>query len=114
MTRMLCMVSICFLALPLSGLAAAQSRDGSAQTTTHAAPAPHADACDLEAAMDTTANPEYFWRLRAYQKLDCLIGIVEKALAAKGGQSVMFSREEVERLRTLAIWAKDAAVRIDR
>jgi len=57
------------------------------------------------------------WRLRAYNHLDCLMRKLEQAMnhrAANGKDEVKLSRQEVEQLRNLAWWAKDAAQRIGR
>jgi len=57
------------------------------------------------------------WRLHAYHYLDCVTAIVDRALlttaaAQKPGDRTEISREELERIRTLALWARDAAARI--
>ena len=60
---------------------------------------------------------EYRWRWRAYQNLGCLISTLEQALyrpANVGKEQVTLSRDEVEKLRNLAWWARDAAQRIGR
>ena len=57
------------------------------------------------------------WRWRAYRHLDCVMAVVDRAL--EDGRTseegvVTLSREELERIRTMAFWAKDAAARIAR
>jgi hypothetical protein len=57
------------------------------------------------------------WRLHAYHYLDCATAIAERALrandaATKQRDRIEISREELERIRTLALWARDSAARI--
>ena len=57
------------------------------------------------------------WRLHAYHYLDCATAIAERALrtgdaATKPGGRIEISREELERIRTLTLWARDSAARI--
>jgi hypothetical protein len=56
------------------------------------------------------------WRLRAYHDLHCAVTIIDRALGtSRSGASVdriEMSREELERIRTLALRARDAAGRI--
>lgn len=56
------------------------------------------------------------WRWRAYRHLDCVTELVDEALkrAAAEEGTVTLTRDELERLRIRALWAKDAAARIDR
>ena len=65
-------------------------------------------------------NPRWIWRLRAYRYLDCVLMLVDGALATRrvaatsgdDNQLVQLSRNDLERIRTLAWWARDAAARI--
>ena len=78
-------------------------------------------ACEPDAGGQEPDDPRWRWRLRAYRHLDCVVSLVDEALAAEptqaGGVSkaageVVVSREDLERIRTLARWARDAAARI--
>jgi len=89
--------------------------DASAQET--------ANVALLRPQVCSTTEPEFAdesarWRLRAYNNLDCLIGIVDQALKRPADSqdvaSVKLSREELEHMRNLAWWARDAAARIGR
>jgi hypothetical protein len=59
------------------------------------------------------------WRLHAFHHLDCATAIIDRALQSNGaaagtpsGDRIEISRAELERIRTLALWARDAAARI--
>ncbi len=63
------------------------------------------------------------WRMRAARHLDCVALAIDRALdekpaAAQSGREfsgeVRISRADLERIRTWAFWAKDAAMRIGR
>jgi hypothetical protein len=57
------------------------------------------------------------WRLRAYNNLDCVVGLLDKALhspEAASANVVPVSRDDLLRMKELALWAKDAAARIGR
>jgi hypothetical protein len=58
------------------------------------------------------SDTRWLWRLRAYQHLDCVNAIVDRALAASAGDRIEVSRAELERIRTEAWYARDAAARI--
>jgi hypothetical protein len=76
---------------------------------------PASQACSTDEPRELTE--EYRWRWRAYQNLGCLIDTLEQALhrpANAGKEQVTLSRDEVEQLRKLAWWARDAAQRIGR
>lgn len=113
------------LALFLAAVAGAQvARDQSSTP-----PARDADgtlgfpACAASATPEPD-DPRWRWRLRAYNHLDCVTAIVDQALARaateEGGRpddenaAVTMSRADLERIRTLAWWARDAAARIGR
>jgi hypothetical protein len=60
---------------------------------------------------------EYRWRWRAHHNLSCVIDTLEQAMhrpANVGKDQVTLSRDEVEQLRDLTWWARDAAQRIGR
>jgi hypothetical protein len=61
----------------------------------------------------TAVNPEYVWRLRAYEDLDCALAILDDALKAPGS-AITLSRDEAERARASVWSARDAAARIGR
>lgn len=71
--------------------------------------------------VDTTPDNEpqdsrWQWRSRAFRHLDCVTTLIDHALVESGtddesGQ-IRLSREELERIRTLVWWARDAAARI--
>ena len=105
-------VSVCCLALLVQGVAGAAPAIH--EVTAGAASAPLTEACAVDIDTDITANAEYFWRARAYRQLDCVIGTLERAMQSTNGDVVTLSREDAERLRSLAFWAKDAAARIGR
>jgi hypothetical protein len=114
MNRMLWISSIC-LAMAIPALAGARQRsDRTSYALTGATATTSADVCSVDVDSAVAANPEYEWRLRAYRQLDCVIGIVEKALEARNGDVVTLSREDAERVRTSAFRARDAAARIGR
>ena len=57
------------------------------------------------------------WHWRAYQNLSCLISMLEQAQnrpATISKDQIALSREEMEHLRQLAWWGRDAAQRIGR
>jgi hypothetical protein len=78
-------------------------------------------ACEEPAGQEPT-DDMYRWRLRVYRHLDCVMSLVDTALKradesrGRGGDDrhVTVSRQDLERIRTLALWAKDAAARIGR
>jgi hypothetical protein len=60
-------------------------------------------------------DSRWVWRLRAYHHLDCVTAIVDSTLArngAAGSEQIAISRADLERIRTLAWQARDAAARI--
>jgi hypothetical protein len=68
----------------------------------------------------TPDNPTWAWRLRAYRYLDCVTSIVDNALGtaknapvagSDSADTVSIARAELERIRLLAWWARDAAGR---
>jgi hypothetical protein len=52
--------------------------------------------------------------MRAERQLECVIRILDKALEKRNRDVVSLSRTDAERLRALALGAKDAAARIGR
>ena len=69
------------------------------------------------AACTPQPDPEYpdtrwVWRLRAYRHLDCVNAFVERALSSASSDRVELSRAELERIRSEASYARDAAARI--
>jgi hypothetical protein len=73
--------------------------------------------CGWEDPQSGSDDSRWQWRLRAYRHLDCVTAIVDQALGANpartgGKDTVEISRQELERIRTLAWWARDAAARI--
>ncbi len=71
-----------------------------------------AQGCGTFATGEEPADDDAKWRLRAYRHIDCVVGLVDRAQNGTG--DVRLSREEADRLRTWALWAKDAAQRIGR
>jgi hypothetical protein len=72
--------------------------------------------CRAAAVAQEPEDESIRWRWRAYRHLDCVIEMVE-ALAARadgGSGTVSLSRDELERIRAMALQAKDAAARIAR
>jgi hypothetical protein len=73
-----------------------------------------------EVCQENAAEPQdenMRWRWRAYRHLDCVLALVDRALEeGRGGEdgTVTISRDELERIRTMAFWGKDAAARIGR
>lgn len=110
----------------LAAVAGAQSAgEGPPDTASHPRPAASAGtearaAC--ESSPQEPEDPRWRWRLRAYNHLDCVATIVDRALAAapRGGsdgpgdenQTITMSRADLERIRMLTWWARDAAARI--
>ena len=95
-----------------------------AQVARDEAPPAHVDfpACPATKAPEPD-DPRWRWRLRAYTHLDCVTTIVDNALQQPRrsdsrerpddeSQTVTISRADLERIRTLAWWARDAAARI--
>jgi len=58
------------------------------------------------------SDTRWLWRLRAYRHLDCVNAIVSRALSSASGDRVEVPRADLERLRTEAWYARDAAARI--
>lgn len=128
MTHIISMASACALALFLTGTTAAANDLTSRplRVETYAAvPGAAVDdsaaqACRVDDAQASEpADPRWLWRLRAYRHLDCVITLADAALddpgARDGGgerDTVRLSREDLERIRLLAWWARDAAARI--
>ena len=129
--------TIACLALALPVLSAAQSDDASRSgrsTKPEAfATGPGADvdpeACRTDAQAAEPQDPQWQWRLRAFRHLDCVVALADRALTAarpagresgtgagrpqtRANDQVMVSRADLERMRTLAWWARDAAARI--
>ena len=130
MTRIIPAASVCVLALlAMAPPAAANdipSRSLRLETYT-AVPGAASDAATAAAqacrVFSTASEPElidprWLWRLRAYRHLDCIATLVDTALrpvTAAGrndDRNVPVAREDLERIRTLAWWARDAAARI--
>ena len=63
-------------------------------------------------------DPRWRWRLRAFHHLDCVAALIDAALRDakprdnEAPRDVPMSRDDLERIRTLAWWARDAAARI--
>ena len=72
--------------------------------------------CRADAVAQEPEDESIRWRWRAYRHLDCVIEMVEALKARADGESgtVSLSRDELERIRTMAFQAKDAAARIAR
>jgi len=83
------------------------------------APSSPPDSCRTETVTEPEPqDPRWHWRLSAFRHLDCVTSLVEHALAAAprqeeaGQQEVRIAREDLEQIRRLAWWARDAAARI--
>jgi hypothetical protein len=81
-----------------------------------AAPSLDPSTCTWEQQPDHD-DAKWRWRLRAYRHLDCLTAVVDGALGTKkppaaAADTVSITRAELEQIRTLATWARDAAARI--
>jgi hypothetical protein len=73
--------------------------------------------CPTTADLPETTDGKARWGLRAYNSLDCVISIVEKAMnqaRSKQTNNVRLSRKEAEQIGDTAWWARDAAARIGR
>jgi hypothetical protein len=87
-----------------------------AQQTPNVAAGPDPGTCTV------TDRPEMSWdtrwRVQSNEGLDCLVAIVSRALGegtgAGEGDEVSIPRQDLERIRTLALLSKDAAQRIGR
>jgi hypothetical protein len=76
----------------------------------------HPEACPAD-WMPEEFNSDAWWRFQAWHNLDCLTRIVDEVLNTRENReesTATLSREELERLRALALKAKDAAARIGR
>ena len=108
MRRIVGIVSL-VLALLLPALAASQQKGDHV-----AAPASsHTRVCEEGNRQLATMNPEYVWRLRAYEDLDCALVILDEALQGQG-TVITLPRHEAERARARLWSARDAAGRIGR
>ena len=106
MRRMVGLVGLClWVVFPV---AAAQQNSGNVATATVS----QTKVC-TEGAQLADLNPEYEWRFRAYENLDCAMAILDEALKAQG-KVVMLSREQAEQARARVWAARDAAARIGR
>lgn len=108
MSRVSLKMSALGMALALPALAGAQSENHQQQANQN---------CGWDEPQSGSEDSRWQWRLRAYRHLDCVTDIVDQALSAKpsrtdGKDTVEISRQELERIRTLAWWARDAAARI--
>ena len=70
-----------------------------------------------ESACTPQGDPDYsdsrwVWRLRAYRHLDCVNAIIDRALSSSASDRIELSRADLERIRTEAWYARDAAARI--
>jgi hypothetical protein len=102
--------------------ALSHSNAPSSSVTTAASPEA-GDSLACEADTRDAEDPSFVWRLRAYRHLDCVMRLVEEAILRApddGGetgdtrQDIRLSRKELEDIRRLAFWARDAAARIGR
>jgi hypothetical protein len=99
---MLIALGLAFAVPALTGVDAAP-----VTTSAHTQPA----ACAPQPDPDYS-DTRWVWRLRAYRHLDCVNGIVERALSSASGDRVELSRADLERIRAEASYARDAAARI--
>lgn len=118
MSRVVCVLAACIALIAPAPAAASEPAQGGGQ---NAKPGAVPAACE-EPAGQEPADDSYRWRLRAYRHLDCVMSLVDIALKRADesrtrvgeDQHVTLSRQDLERIRTLALWAKDAAARIGR
>jgi hypothetical protein len=90
---------------------ACMAKGANAQATA----SPASQLCSTDAPRDLTE--QFRWRWYADHYLGCLISTLEQAMnrpANAGKEHVTLSRDEVEQLRKLAWWGRDAAQRIGR
>ena len=107
-------IAVLAIILTVSGavLAQAQASQGNSDPDTRPATnstvnsvcAPHEHSEDIDS--------RWFWRLRAYRHLDCVNGIVDRALTSTSSDRIEMSRDDLERIRNEAWYARDAAARI--
>lgn len=98
------------LALLVPAVAASQQKTVNDATAATSSPV---DTCAAEGRQLTAVNPDYLWRSRAYEDLDCALAILDEALKAEG-TVITLRRHEAEQARA-SIWsARDAAARIGR
>ena len=106
------MIGIVILGLALTLPTAAVSPQPSATIATASSSQAQGCAADGNSHV-STVNPEYLWRLRAYEDLDCALVILDDALKTQGNV-ITLSRHEAERARARVWSARDAAARIGR
>ena len=110
MSRVRLMMSALGMAIALPALVGAQA--------THDRKGAPMNTCGWEDPQPFPDDPRWQWRLRAYRHLDCVTALIDQALTSSsrlsGGvnDTVEIPRAELERIRTLAWWARDAAARI--
>jgi hypothetical protein len=76
-----------------------------------------AEACRSNVEAAESADSRWQWRLRAFRHLDCLGALADAALQDRRSgdgddTDVRMPRADLERIRQLAWWARDAAARI--
>src|SRR5688500_2584778 len=106
------MVATLTLALVLI-LPVAASRQTDGNVVAAAASSPPGACAPDGSRQFTTVNPDYVWRLRAYEDLDCALAILDDALKTSEGV-VVLSRQQAEQARASVWSARDAAARIGR
>ena len=93
-------------------LARAQAAQGNNARYTRPATNPTLDSVCAPQEHSEDIDIRWFWRLRAYQHLDCVNGIVDRALTSTSNDRVEISRDDLERIRAEAWYARDATARI--
>ena len=108
MKRMVGMVSLgSVLLVPAFAASHQKTANVAAATSSHVA------ACAAVGSQRNAVSTEYVWRLRAYEDLDCALGILDEALKTEGS-AITLSRHDIERARASVWSARDAAARIGR
>jgi hypothetical protein len=104
---------LCVLAAAAVSVAAASVPVNANRSTQAAVKAASVGVC-VERTFPTTVDSNTWWRFTVTSDLDCVSALVDRALEADEEGDVTIARADLERIRSMAESAKDAALRIGR